>query len=81
MRTEELPEQFLESMKRMLGTEYQDYISSMKEDTRTALRVNTNKITPEQFMKRDFIIMRMWICRRSIPIIMQDYIIFRSPVL
>ncbi len=50
MRTEELPEQFLESMKRMLGTEYQDYISSMKEDTRTALRVNTNKITPEQFM-------------------------------
>ena len=50
MRTEELPEQFLESMKRMLGTEYQDYLNSMKEDTRTAFRVNTNKIAPEQFM-------------------------------
>lgn len=50
MRTEELPEQFLESMKRMLGTEYQDYLDSMKENTRTAFRVNTNKITPEHFM-------------------------------
>lgn len=50
MRTEELPEQFLESMKKMLGTEYQDYLNSMKEDTRTAFRVNTNKIAPEQFM-------------------------------
>lgn len=51
MRTEELPEQFLESMKKMLGTEYQDYLNSMKEDTRTAFRVNTNKITREQFME------------------------------
>ena len=50
MRTEELPERFLENMKRMLGTEYPDYINSMKENTRTAFRVNTNKITPEQFM-------------------------------
>ena len=50
MRTEELPEQFLESMKKMLGTEYQDYLNSMKEDTRTAFRVNTNKIAQEQFM-------------------------------
>lgn len=50
MRTEELPEQFLESMKTMLGTEYQDYLNSMKEDTRTAFRVNTNKIAQEQFM-------------------------------
>lgn len=50
MRTEELPEQFLESMKTMLGTEYQDYLNSMKEDTRTAFRVNTNKIAQEQFV-------------------------------
>lgn len=50
MRTEELPKQFLESMKTMLGTEYQDYLNSMKEDTRTAFRVNTNKIAQEQFM-------------------------------
>ena len=50
MRTEELPELFLENMKKLLGTEYQDYINSMKENNRTAFRVNTNKITPEQFM-------------------------------
>ena len=39
MRTEELPEQFLESMKRMLGTEYQDYISSMKDQQNNARAV------------------------------------------
>ena len=50
MRTEELPKLFLENMKKLLGTEYQDYINSMKENNRTAFRVNTNKITPEQFM-------------------------------
>lgn len=44
-----LPEKFLSNMKELLGEEFPDYIDSMERPSRTALRVNTGKLSPEQF--------------------------------
>lgn len=46
-----LPEKFLENMKELLREEYHDYIHCMGEKSHVALRVNTIKITPEQFLE------------------------------
>lgn len=46
----ELPVQFLENMKELLSPEeYQAYLDSYQEERVYGLRVNTNKITPEEF--------------------------------
>lgn len=47
----ELPVAFCEEMKRILGEEYEDYLASMKEGRKYGLRVNTAKISVEEFEK------------------------------
>lgn len=44
-----LPEAFLRNMKELLGEEFPDYMDCMERPSRTALRVNTGKLSPEQF--------------------------------
>lgn len=46
-----IPEAFLDRMKDMLGAEYTEFIESLDGPQYRALRVNTNKITIENFMK------------------------------
>lgn len=45
----QLPQEFCEEMKRILGNEYEDYLSSMKDVRKYGLRVNTSKISVEEF--------------------------------
>lgn len=45
----ELPQKFCEEMKRLLGDEYEAYLSSMKERRKYGLRVNTAKISVQEF--------------------------------
>ncbi|MBE5868822.1 MAG: NOL1/NOP2/sun family putative RNA methylase [Lachnospiraceae bacterium] len=47
-----LPEQFLERMKRMLGDEYPAFLQSFEEEPYRALRVNTGKVSVEEFLKK-----------------------------
>ena len=47
----QLPEKFCEEMKRILGDEYDAYLESMKEERKYGLRVNTAKISVEEFEK------------------------------
>ncbi len=47
----ELPVQFCEEMKRILGDEYDDYLRSMEDRRRFGLRVNTAKISVEEFLR------------------------------
>lgn len=47
----ELPVAFCEEMKRILGDEYEDYLASMEEGRKYGLRVNTAKISVEEFEK------------------------------
>lgn len=44
-----LPQQFQDTMRELLAEEYQDYIKSMEEPSHTALRVNTHKISLQEF--------------------------------
>ena len=46
-----LPNQFCGQMKQILGDEYDDYLQSMKESKRYGLRVNTAKISVEDFKR------------------------------
>lgn len=46
----ELPKEFLDKMKLLLGEEYQKYIASYKEEAHSGLRVNTAKLSPEMFL-------------------------------
>lgn len=46
-----LPEKYLASMKEMLGEDYQAYLDSFNDNRLYGLRVNTLKITPEEFLK------------------------------
>lgn len=43
----ELPQAFCEKMQELLGEEYDAYQQSMEENSHTALRVNTNKVSME----------------------------------
>ena len=47
----ELPVKFCEEMKRILGEEYDAYLQSMQERRRFGLRVNTAKISVEEFLR------------------------------
>ncbi|MDD6661874.1 MAG: RsmB/NOP family class I SAM-dependent RNA methyltransferase [Lachnospiraceae bacterium] len=46
-----LPEKFLERMERMLGAEYEAFLKSYEEPRKFGLRVNTAKISVEEFQK------------------------------
>ena len=46
-----LPSAFEEKMKRLLGTEYEDYLNCFDEPRYYGLRVNTAKISVEDFLK------------------------------
>lgn len=48
----ELPEKFCEEMKRILGSEYTDYLASLEESRKYGLRVNTAKISVDEFLRR-----------------------------
>ena len=58
MRTEDaslslaLPEEFLDTIKEILGQEYQAFLDSMESGRHHGLRVNTLKIRPEEFEQR-----------------------------
>lgn len=45
----ELPREFLEKMKELLGDAYSDYIASCQQEVAYGLRVNRLKIKPEEF--------------------------------
>ena len=46
-----LPEKFCDEMKKILGNEYEDYLASMDASRKYGLRVNTAKISVEDFLK------------------------------
>ena len=46
-----LPEQYLNNMKKLLGDDYDRYLDSFSEKRYYGLRVNTAKITVEEFLK------------------------------
>ena len=45
----QLPEAFLKEMEQLLGDEYEAYIKSYEEEWKPGLRVNTLKLSPEEF--------------------------------
>lgn len=47
----DLPQEFLTRMKNMLGGEYEDFLSTYDEPRRFGLRVNTLKISVDEFVK------------------------------
>lgn len=47
----QLPERYLDSMKELLGNEFDEYIQSFDEPRLYGLRVNTSKISVEDFLK------------------------------
>ena len=49
---EQLPKAFLERMKAMLGEEYGDFLKSYEAPRQFGLRVNTLKISVEEFLKQ-----------------------------
>lgn len=86
-----LPNTFEEKMKHLLGEEYEDYLKCYEEPRHYGLRVNTNKISVEDFLKSlhgrcvrfhgsqmDFIMTEIRSSRQSIRTILQDCIICRS---
>lgn len=44
-----LPVEFTEKMKRLLDSEYEEFLASYEQPRNFGLRVNVNKITPEEF--------------------------------
>lgn len=48
----QLSETFLEKMKRLLGESYPDYLACYEEEPYYGLRINTRKLTPEQFAEK-----------------------------
>ena len=86
-----LPNTFEEKMKHLLGEEYEDYLKCYEEPRHYGLRVNTNKISVEDFLKiapwplrpvpwisNGFIMTEIRSSRQSIRTILQDCIICRS---
>lgn len=49
---EQLPKAFLERMKAMLGDEYEDFLKSYEAPRQFGLRINTLKISVEEFLKQ-----------------------------
>lgn len=52
MNIEELPELFTDQMKHILGNEFKDYADSFHEEHLSGLRINTSKLTKEEFLSR-----------------------------
>ena len=83
-----LPKVFEEKMKDLLGSEYEAYTACYDEPRHYGLRVNTAKISVEDFLKSsrfpglimDSIMTEIISSRRNIHIISQDFIICRSQV-
>ena len=46
-----LPQPFAERMKALLGNEYDDYLKALEQPPVRAFRVNTDKISVEEFEK------------------------------
>lgn len=92
MNLEQLPQEFLERMEHMLGEEYPAFLQSYEEPRKFGLRVNTMKISVEEFQRLApfhltpipwiprFFIMSARMIRRVIHSIMRVCIIFRSRV-
>ena len=86
----ELPVAFCDEMKRILGDEYEDYLKSMEGTRKFGLRVNTAKISVEDFLKispfelTPIPYVKNGLGRknsqRNIRIILRDYIICRTQV-
>ena len=51
MNLEQLPQEFLERMEHMLGEEYPGFLQSYEEPRKFGLRVNTMKISVEEFQR------------------------------
>ncbi len=51
MNLEQLPQEFLERMEHMLGEEYPAFLQSYEEPRKFGLRVNTMKISVEEFQQ------------------------------
>ena len=51
MNLEQLPQEFLERMEHMLGEEYPAFLQSYEEPRKFGLRVNTMKISVEEFQR------------------------------
>lgn len=51
MIREKLPQAFIERMQGMLGDEFDEFMLSYDSDRRQALRINTAKLTVEEYMK------------------------------
>lgn len=47
----ELPEAYCESMERLLQEEYQEYLDSMEQPSHRAIRINTAKVSVEEWKK------------------------------
>ena len=88
-----LPNEFEEKMKALLGDEFEDYIKCYDEPRYYGLRVNTEKISVEDFVKicpfeitpipwidNGFTMTERRYLLRSIRIILQDFITCRSRV-
>ena len=48
---EQLPERFAERMEKLLNDEYPVFLNSYDENIYAGLRMNTLKITPEEYLK------------------------------
>ena len=84
-----LPNEFEEKMKALLGDEFEDYIKCYDEPRYYGLRVNTEKISVEDVRLRShrsrgsttvFTMTERRYLLRSIRIILQDFITCRSRV-
>lgn len=49
----QLPESYCESMRILLGEEYKEYVKSLSQETYTAFRVNTGKISLEEWEEKN----------------------------
>ena len=49
--TEKLPREFLDEMQKTLGEDYQKYLDSIGQDPVRGLRVNTNRISTNEYLK------------------------------
>ena len=49
----ELPFEYTEKMKSLLGKEYEEYEKSFEEKAHSGIRVNTLKISAKEFEKRN----------------------------
>ena len=75
-----LPEAFERKMKNLLGDEYEDYLKCFDEPRHFGLRVNTSKISVENFQKISPMMVKNT-SPQSIPIILPVCIIFRNQAL